>query len=136
MNPMSSPPIAAWPFPGTLLSAVEQLGAAELDGFVSQVLMLRARRRARSLPAAEAELLLRINRGLPPELRARVDYLEERREAESLTPEEHGELLTTVERIEALEAQRVEDLTKLAALRGVSLPALLEHLGIAAAHDE
>jgi hypothetical protein len=133
---MSAPPIETRLSPGSLLSAVEQLGAAELDGFVSQVLALQARRRAPSLPAEEAELLLRINRGLPAELRARLEELGERREAEELTPAEQAELVALADRVEALEAERVESLTRLAALRGVLLSTLMEQLGIAPAHDD
>lgn len=116
--------------PGDLLAAIEQLGTAELDRFLSQVLALRARRRAPSLPADQAELLIQINRGLPQDLRERLDQLDARREAEALTPEEHAELIRLVTRVEELEAQRIEHLSCLAAIRGVSLPDLMRDLGL------
>ena len=52
-----------------LIKAVEQLEAPELEQFVAQVLALQARRKAPSLPRAEAELLQRINRGVPADQR-------------------------------------------------------------------
>lgn len=116
--------------PGELIAAVEQLGTAELDRFLSQLLALLARRRAPSLPTEEADLLLQINRGLPEDLRARLDELDARREAETLTGDEHAELIRLVARLEELEAQRIESMSRLAALRGVSLPALMRDLGL------
>jgi hypothetical protein len=116
--------------PSELIEAVDQLGTAELEGFLSQVLALRARRRAPSLPAEQADLLLQINRGLPAELRARLDELEAKREAEALTSDEHAELLRLVASLESLEVQRIEKLARLASLRGVSLPALMQDLGL------
>ena len=116
--------------PADLLDAVDQLGTAELDRFVSLVLALWARRKAPTLPPDEAALLVHINRGLPPELRDRLARLDERREAETLTPEEQAELLRLVAQLEELEAQRVESLSSRARLRGVPLGALMAELGI------
>lgn len=116
--------------PGDLIAAVEQLGTAELERFWAQVLALRARRRAPSLPAEEAELLIRINRGLPAELRERLDELGAKREAESLAPDEHAELIQLVARLEELEAQRIEDLSRLSTIRGIPLPDLMRELGL------
>jgi hypothetical protein len=110
--------------PAELLEAVDQLGTAERDRFLSLVLALWARRKAPTLPPEEAALLVHINRGLPPELRDRLARLDERREAEILTPEEQAELLRLVAQLEELEAQRIESLSSLARLRGVSLRAL------------
>ncbi len=116
--------------PDELLTAVDQLGMADLDRFVSHVIALLARRRGPGLPAEEADLLLQINRGIPAELRARLDELDVRREAEMLTPGEHEELRSLIARVEELEGQRVERLSRLAQLRGVSLSALMDTLGI------
>ena len=75
-------------------------------------------------------MLLQINRGLPAELRDRLRRLNEACEDEALTPEEHAELLGLVARVEALEVERIESLSRLARLRGVSLTALMDELGI------
>jgi hypothetical protein len=122
--------------PDELLKAVDQLGLADLDRFVSHVLALLARRRGPSLPAEEADLLLEINRGIPAEVRARLDELDARREAETLTPAEHEELLSLIARVEELEGRRVERLSRLAQLRGVSLSALMDTLGIHSPNHE
>lgn len=104
-----------------LLNGVAQLDTPALEHFVSQVLTLRARRIAPSVPKEEAELLQQINQGLPPDVQQRYDELTAKRRAETLTPEEHQELLALVDRIEQADAERVQALTELAQLRNVSV---------------
>jgi len=58
-----------------LLKAVRQLSLPEMESFIHQVIALQAQRKSPSLPQAEAELLLKINRGLPPSLRTRYAEL-------------------------------------------------------------
>jgi hypothetical protein len=87
-------------------------------------------RAAPSLPAGEASLLARINRGLPAAMRERLEKLHAKSEDGTLTPDEHTELLELVKGVEALEVERIESLSRLAALRGVSLEALMDELGI------
>jgi hypothetical protein len=116
-----------------LLSAANQLSEPDLEILVNQVLLLRARRKAPVLPAAEAELLVEINQGVPPDLQQRYQVLAEKRDAETLTETEYQELLALSDRIEILAAQRVEALAKLAQLRQVSLLQVMDDLGIASA---
>lgn len=66
-------------------------------------------------------MLLQINRGLPAVMRDRLGQLNEKSEDEALTADEHTELLGLVARLEALEVERIENLSRLAHLRGVSL---------------
>jgi len=113
-----------------LLKAVGQLSQPELEQFVLQIIALRARRRAPALPQAEADLLLKINQGLPPKVQKRYDELVTQRQAESLMPDEHEELVRITDRIENLEARRMEYLSELARLRKISLVDLMEDLGI------
>jgi hypothetical protein len=63
---------------------------------------------------------------LPAELRVRLDELEAKRESEALTPDEHAELIRVVDSLESFEVQRVEKLSRLAALRGISLTTLMQ----------
>lgn len=113
-----------------LLKAIGQLNQSELNQLVSQIIALRARRQARSLPQAEAKLLLKINQGLSPEVQKRYDELIAKRRAESLTTDEYDELLHLTDKIESLEARRIEYLAELAHLRQTSLTKLMEDLGI------
>jgi hypothetical protein len=113
-----------------LLKAVGQLNPSELEKFAFRVLALEAQRKAPSLPRAEADLLLKINQGVPPEVQERYDELIAKRRVESLTPDEYDELLRLTDQIENAEARRLEHLAELARLRKTSLTALMETLGI------
>jgi hypothetical protein len=113
-----------------LLKAVGQLSQPELEQFVFQVIALRARRKAPSLPRAESELLLKINQGASPDVQKRYGELIAKRRAETLTPDEYNELLRLTEQTEALEARRVEYLAELARLRNTTLAALMKDFGI------
>lgn len=118
--------------PEDLLRAADQLGPAELERFASQILTLLAHRRAPSLSPDETRLLQAINEGVPTALRDRYGALIARRREGTLTPEEYAELLRLTDEVEALDVQRVEHLDQLARLRGVSLKAVMDSLGIRA----
>ncbi|HEY85387.1 MAG TPA: STAS/SEC14 domain-containing protein [Chloroflexi bacterium] len=113
-----------------LLNAVEQLNLPDLEQLMSQVITLQARRKAPSLSKNESELLLKINQGLPLNIQKRFDELVAKRQAETLTPDEHQELLSLTDRIEKSDAMRVEYMAKLANFRGISLSALMKDLDI------
>jgi hypothetical protein len=113
-----------------LLEAVGQLSPPELDQFVAEVLRLRSRRGPDRLGAVESELLSRINQGFPEGLRRRYAELIARRRDESLTPEEHQELLRLTAEAERLEGDRLSALEELARARGIPLRALMDDLGI------
>lgn len=116
--------------PSDLLRAADQLGARDLDEFTWSVIALRAARAAPRLPAEEATLLLKISERPAPELQRRYDRLVERRREESLTPDEHEELLRLSSEMEAFDARRVEALAELARFRGITLRALMQELGL------
>jgi len=105
-----------------------------MEEFTSQVIAMRAQRRAGSLSLSlsESEFLEEINRGMPGESRCRLEELVARRQDEALSSEEHQELLQLTKQLESLEAERARHLVDLASLRGVSLSELLEQLGISA----
>ncbi|HEY52605.1 MAG TPA: STAS/SEC14 domain-containing protein [Caldilineae bacterium] len=116
-----------------LLKAVEQLSLPDLEQFVQQTVRLLARRRAPVLPRKEAELLLKINQTAPPlDLQARYDELAAKRQAETLTPGEHEELMHLTDQLDELNVHRLEYLAELARLRQTSLSVLMEDLGIEA----
>ena len=113
-----------------LLQAVERLSLPELEWFVFEVLKLRARRIAPSISREEGELLARINSGLPRETQARYRELIKKRREERLTEQEYQELLTLTDEAEQKQAERLEALVELAALRNMSLRELMDALGI------
>ena len=113
-----------------LLDSAAQLDTPELEHLVSEVRALLAKRRAPHLSRDEAALLQKINQGLPPDVQQQYDTLIEKRQEETLTSDEHLELITLNDQIEEADAERVQALAALAHLRNVSITALMEELGI------
>jgi hypothetical protein len=113
-----------------LLKAVQQLDPASFEHFAERIIDLRARRRAPLLPADEADLLARINAGLPETIERRYDELIVKRRAERLTPEEQAELLHLTDQVEARQAERAEQIARLARARGLSPARLMADLGL------
>ena len=113
-----------------LLHAALQLPRAELEQFVTRLLVLSIRQATPRLAQAESELLLKINQDLPPATQQKLDELIAKRQAQTLTPEEHQELIRLTEDIEKSDAERLQYLLELAALRNLSLDELTRHLGI------
>jgi len=113
-----------------LLNAATQLSETDLETLVNGIFLLRARRKALILPSQEASLLLQINQGIPADLHQRYHALTEKRDAETLTPDEYEELLHLSDRIELLTAQRADALVNLANLRQIPLLRLMDDLGI------
>jgi len=118
-----------------LVQAAEQLSAAELRQFTVQMLALNAKRTAPSITQEEAELLLHINRRLPDEMQRRYAELIAKRDAETLGEAEYTELLHLTKQVEAFDVARLEALSKLAALRGVTLSELMRHLEMVSPAD-
>jgi hypothetical protein len=113
-----------------VLQGLARLGAKELEQFVEKAIALQAQRRAPSLPKNETELLQQINRGLPADIRQRYDALNAKLHDETITSQEHEELLTLIDRLELEDAERLQRLVALAQIRGVSVDTLMEQLGI------
>jgi hypothetical protein len=122
--------------PEELLRAAAQLPAHDLETFVAGALALRARRQATYAPAVEADLLRKINRGLPFETRQRLNALSEQCRAENLTPAEHEELLRLIKRAERYNVQRLAWLGELARLRRQTLDELMRDLGLNSAESD
>ncbi len=113
-----------------LLNAARQMPRRELYHFVEQVLLLRAQHEHGAIPFAESELLLKINQPVPADVLHRYDELIARRDARTLTPEEHQELLRLTDQVELLEAARMKHLIELATRRQVSLDEIMKQLGL------
>jgi hypothetical protein len=113
-----------------LIKAADGLDASDLDLLLQQIVFLRARRKTPVLPAAEAQLLLKINQGIPADLLANYQVLRKKREAETLTDAEYDRLIQLSTEIEQIGVQRLEALARLAQLRQVSIIDLMATLGI------
>jgi hypothetical protein len=115
--------------PDELAEAVAQLPPTERDQFINRVLALRVPQIA-ALPQDEAALLLKINQGLSEPVQQRYDELIAKRQAETLTPDEHAELLRLSDQAEQMNAERIAALAALAQIRQTTVPHLMRDLGI------
>ena len=82
-----------------------------------------------ALPS-ETALLQAIYQGVPIAIQQRYDELRECLHEETLTTEEHQELLRLVDVVEQCEVDRLEKLIQLAKLRNVSLDELMQLLNL------
>jgi hypothetical protein len=74
----------------------------------------------------EQTLLRTIQHKLAPDEQARLTYLRQQNESETITEPEHQELLEYIDRIEQQDAERAEALIQLAELRKVNLKKLMD----------
>ena len=110
--------------------------AASLSGLDAKSFVLDLLRehlsRAPTAPEdlSEKELLAEINRGLSAAEWKRYKELIDRRREETLTSDEHAELIATTDLLEEANVFRVQYLAELARRRQVTISDLMDELGI------
>ena len=108
--------------------ALPQLGVAELDSLMLQIIDLRKRKLPGVLNGKETKLLQAINRGVPTEIKERYDVLIGKKEKEDLTEDDYQELIELTAYMENHNVQRLKSLVELAKLRNVSLDDIIAQL--------
>jgi len=86
--------------------------------------------------AEQALLQLIVDQHLAESDQRRLAWLREKGEDETLTPEEHAELLRYVQRVEQQDVTRAAALIELAQIRGVTFRELMQQLGIGSSLPE
>ena len=120
------------------LRAMAHEAGLEPDRYIARALQDHVERHQNEPPHLTREetlLLQRINQGLPAETWRRYHELVAKRRAETLTAEEHQELMALTNEVELWNARRIELVAELARLKRVSLPAMMEQLGLTAPSD-
>lgn len=113
-----------------ILAAMTRMSLPELEQVHASVIRLQAERKAPHLSEQETALLMIINQGLPASLRARRSVLQAKRQHSTITDEEYQELTDLTLKAEELHAERLAAVAELARIRGVSLPLMLNQLGL------
>ena len=113
-----------------LLHAALQLSPRELDQLLARLQALRGHTKVPRLSLPEAELLRRINQSIPAQLQQRHDALRRKRRRHKLTRAEQQELLSLSQQMEQLDVERLQLLAELAQIRQLTLPALMQQLGL------
>ncbi len=113
-----------------LLNAALQMPQSELEQFVARLFALKARQDTPGMSEREAELLMKINQGLPSAQQERLNELIDKRQARTINAKELRELKKLTDQVETFDAERLKLLTELAHLRGISLRKLIKQLGL------
>ncbi len=113
-----------------ILDGIARLDIDTLESFAERVNTIVAQKKSAHLPKREAELIRKINEGLPDEIQRRYRILLSKAQEETLTEEEHEEMLELVPVVESKDAERLEYLVELAQVRGSSVDEVMKQLGI------
>jgi hypothetical protein len=113
-----------------LLTGVAQLDTPDLEQLLIQIQQVLAHRQNPSLPALELELLQKINQALPEEIQQKYNDLSAKMRSQTITPEEHQDLLKLIDIVEQADGDRLQYLIKLSQLRNISLAELMKQLQI------
>jgi hypothetical protein len=113
-----------------LIISAEQLKLSQLEDLISRLKELRQKRLINRLPSDETELIERLNNWLPADSQEQLSALIARRDANTLNSKQQQELTVLLEKAKEAHNKRVEVLTELAGLRGISLTALMNDLGV------
>lgn len=113
-----------------ILDAVRQLPPSELEDFVKKVLVFQAKKRTKSLPDAETQLLKSIYRKFSAEKLASLKQLRKKSEVEDLSENEFAELTLLSDSLEEFHARRMKKLAELSKLRGLGLEETMAQIGI------
>jgi hypothetical protein len=111
-----------------LISGVSSLETTEIELFMQKLGQLVARRKTPSASERETTLLMAINQAIPQKLQARYTKMIEKLENETMTPDENKAFLKLVDKMETLNAKRLQFLLELSQLRGVSLETVMSQL--------
>lgn len=102
----------------------------ELNHYILNALQAPLQHTSATTQTTEAELLQQINVGFSTQTWEQYHSLISKRQAETLTPEEHNQLIQLSDRLEKLNVVRIQALIQLAALRSQPLTDLMQTLGI------
>ncbi|MEG4286681.1 hypothetical protein QUB68_26465 [Microcoleus sp. A006_D1] len=102
----------------------------EPDRYILNTLQERLQPRHPTTQPTEADLLQQINIGFSAQTWEEYHALIAKRHAETLTPEEHKQLIQMSDRLEQLNVTRIQALIQLATFRNQPLTDLMQTLGI------
>ncbi|PZV11782.1 MAG: hypothetical protein DCF22_13805 [Leptolyngbya sp.] len=102
----------------------------EPNRYILNTLQERLQHSPATAQTTEADLLQQINIGFSTPTWEQYHRLIAKRQTETLTPEEHEQLIQLSDRLEKLNVVRIQALIQLAALRSQPLTALMQTLGI------
>ena len=119
-----------------VLHGISQLDTPDLEKFLAEVGQLLAKRKVKTLPKGEAELLLKINQALlSTQEQERYQILYKKLQREEISEEEHQILLELIRLREERGVERMRCLIELAQVRKLPLQDLMKELEIHSLSD-
>ena len=114
-----------------LLGNFSDMPLKEIEYFIRELNALATKKRAVDADKRDKFLLHKINQTVLPEpTMERYIYLQEKMEVENISDAEYTELLDLVAQEEKLRNKRFQYLLELSQLRGITLPELMNNLGL------
>lgn len=111
-----------------VLESLGGLTVKEIDLVLQNLIKIRRQKLPSVLSEKESELIKKINRQLPEEIRSRYNILLNKKESQSLSDQEYAELLELTRYAEQFDVDRLKHLSDLARLRNISLAQLIDDL--------
>lgn len=108
-----------------LIKGAEQLNSSEFEVFYRKLQTLRLQKMPDSTAEKEQKLLKKIKTPFTKKKNLRFNLLIAKRDAQSLNKEEYQELLVLTEAFEKYELRRLKSIAKLADLKKISLPEVI-----------
>ena len=112
----------------SVLNSISDLETNQIVAFMHEIGKIVAQRTAPTLPQQELIVLEKIANLVPQKLQERYALLNEKLNTETISLEEHQELLKIVAKIEAKNVKKLELMIKLAQIRKVDLRTLSKQM--------
>ena len=113
-----------------LIKTVGQLSVEEFQLFYAKIQAIRAQKTPTKISEQEEKVLKKVSAPFSRKKQIRFNYLIAKRDLYTLTETEYEELLSLTEAFEKYELHRLKLLTKLADLRKITLPEVIDYYNI------
>ena len=113
-----------------LLKTVRQLSVEEFQLFYAKIQAIRSQKTPIDISEQEKKVLTKVNAPFSRKKQIRFHYLIAKRDLHTLTEEEYRELLSLTQAFEKYELRRLKLLTKLADIKKITLPEVIDYYNI------
>ena len=113
-----------------LLKTVRQLSVEEFQLFYAKIQAIRSQKILIDISEQEKKVLTKVNAPFSRKKQIRFHYLIAKRDLHTLTEEEYRELLSLTQAFEKYELRRLKLLTKLADIKKITLPEVIDYYNI------
>lgn len=113
-----------------LLKTVRQLSVEEFQLFYAKIQAIRSQKTPTDISEQEKKVLTKVNAPFSRKKQIRFHYLIAKRDLHTLTETEYQELLELTKAFEKYELRRLKLLAKLADIKKITLPEVIDYYNI------